>query len=337
MQRLTLGLFTTVLALLNGSATHCPAQGLPSGGVAPPPPPQICPPSTPLILVLCTWPDRQGPTGPHRPQPAAANDHRFVSGGAPTPAGTVPPVPTCVPLTPGVSTVTGISNTRYIGPYVNASGYIEYPLTMSSEAVGVVSRWAAIEVSELVHDRPGSCAGTPGTVRVRVNGFDTAYVYSDETLTTPAFISGSSGAFTRTQVFVPIEHIRFPTQRGVNGGMPAPAYNVVELFYDTGTEVPATGCTPCVAVDWASIEFKCMSPIVMVHGNSLSGAWWDAYGFTSGLGQKYLPFDNSISFDPSAEATSINAQKLHEPASAGKLLDYSNQLLTRSVPDRCTW
>jgi len=308
MHRSTRRLLTAVLTLVGGAATPCLAQGLPNGGTPPPPPPQICPPSTPLILVLCTWPDRQGPTGPYRPRPVAGNDHRFISGGSPTPGGEPPPPPPCTPLTEGASTGVSIPNTRYIGPYVNAAGFIEHPDIMSSEEVGVISRYAELEISTFENNQPASCLGSGGTLRVRINGFDD--VYLNQALTQPAVVVNQNAqAFNVTRLFVPIGRIKFPTHRGAGGTFPAAAFNIVELHYDAGP-TPANGCVPCIAVDWAAITFKCMSPTVLIHGNSQSGPWWDRYEFTYELRHRFLPIDNSISMTPNATFTENNALAL---------------------------
>jgi len=67
---------------------------------------------------------------------------------------------------------------------------------------------------------------------------------------------------------------------------PTNAENVLTIDIDTAN--PVNECW-CCAIDWVSLRLEgCTSPIVLVHGNSLTGAWWDLHGFAAGLDQRKL-------------------------------------------------
>jgi pimeloyl-ACP methyl ester carboxylesterase len=85
---------------------------------------------------------------------------------------------------------------------------------------------------------------------------------------------------------VPIEVVEFPFGRGGSGNPPPSNTNEVEIEFAHGSD--------CRSGLYATIEIKCMSPVVLIHGNDSDGGFWERQGFTQGLNTCQLEWDNTI-------------------------------------------
>jgi triacylglycerol esterase/lipase EstA (alpha/beta hydrolase family) len=103
-------------------------------------------------------------------------------------------------------------------------------------------------------------------------------------------LSGSDGQWKLNSFTVPIEKVHFPSARGVNGADPAAAANTVRVDIDTANSDEVF----CTSIDWAVLNFKALSPVVLIHGNNSNGGFFERQEFTTELAARHIPFDNSI-------------------------------------------
>ena len=92
-------------------------------------------------------------------------------------------------------------------------------------------------------------------------------------------------------IHVPIQMIRFPAARGSGGNLPIAAVNNIRIAWDDdhpGWGGVVNNCY-CLAVDWASLEFKAMAPVVLMHGINQTDAWWSRHGFKQELDAHWIP------------------------------------------------
>lgn len=121
-----------------------------------------------------------------------------------------------------------------------------------------------------------------------------------------AYLNGENNRWRVNDITVPIEYVRF-AQRGSGGAAPTAGLNEIEILVDQAN-VPSGTDVWCTAIDWAAIKFDAIPPVVMIHGNGESGAFWDRLNFTRPFQQAGMPYDNSISLPTAFIAE--NAQTL---------------------------
>jgi triacylglycerol lipase len=117
------------------------------------------------------------------------------------------------------------------------------------------------------------------------------------------FLGGENNQWKLNEFHVDISKVKFPA-RGAVGSAPAPAKNHITIQIDTANADELW----CTAVDWASLSFKAMSPIVLVHGNNSNGGFFQRQGFTGELARRHLAFDNSISM--TTDSVAVHAKEL---------------------------
>lgn len=160
--------------------------------------------------------------------------------------------------------------TRYVGP--TAGGVLADPAALVG--AGVVSPTAKLTMPVFDVDSRAVVEGfAPEVDRVVFNG---------ETLGT---LDGENNRWNLNAFDVPIDVVRFP-ERGA-GGPPAPAMNTVEVYIDEAN----TEQVWCMGLDWASLEFKAVSPVLLVHGVGNNPGFWDRMGFAAALRAESVPFD----------------------------------------------
>jgi hypothetical protein len=84
------------------------------------------------------------------------------------------------------------------------------------------------------------------------------------------------GQWRLTTVTIPQTAIRFPGVAPI-GSAPTPARNVVGIFPDVG------GSGACVAVAWARLRIKAMSPVIFIHGANSNGAFFARQAIAGGM------------------------------------------------------
>ncbi|MGH9460648.1 MAG: esterase/lipase family protein, partial [Vicinamibacteria bacterium] len=118
-------------------------------------------------------------------------------------------------------------------------------------------------------------------------------------------LEGENNLWRLNEFEIPIEKVRFP-ERAPLGSTPTGARNEIRVEIDTDNP----GDTWCTAVNWSSLSFKAVSPIILIHGNNSNGGFFERRGFTGELERMKLLFDDSINFVPAAAPISVNGQKL---------------------------
>jgi pimeloyl-ACP methyl ester carboxylesterase len=168
--------------------------------------------------------------------------------------------------------------TRFVGAVNGSNQLLNAPALVSEDVVGptallVVNAWDVDADGQQHPDKQ------PEDDRVF---FNNVYVGS---------LSGTNRAWGASPFTIPIDQVKFPS-RGI-GAAPSPAMNAVRIEIDKANS--SAQRVWCTAVDWAALRIKAMSPIVLIHGNGQSSAFFDKHGFTNpGLVAHSIPHDNSI-------------------------------------------
>lgn len=100
-------------------------------------------------------------------------------------------------------------------------------------------------------------------------------------------LTGANNIWRLNEFTVDIRNLRFAS-RGAAGALPAGARNTIRIDIDQASGEFENWCT---AIDWASLSFKAVSPVVLVHGNASNAGFWDRHGFSAAMEGAFLPFD----------------------------------------------
>jgi hypothetical protein len=105
------------------------------------------------------------------------------------------------------------------------------------------------------------------------------------------YLNGSDKTWTLNKYSVPIEVLHFGTR--VPGHASIPGVNLINISID---EANASGGKEpwCTSADWAALSFDALAPVVMVHGNNSSGAFFTDFDFVRPFKDQKFPYDNSI-------------------------------------------
>jgi len=98
--------------------------------------------------------------------------------------------------------------------------------------------------------------------------------------------SPSCGWSTTVIPNIDLAQVKFPESRGPLGSPPTPRANTLTITVQ--------GNPTCLRFRGASLSVKLMSPIILVPGNGRDGLFFIRHGFTQGLDQKHLLWDNSL-------------------------------------------
>lgn len=240
--------------------------------------------------------DAAGPPGgdlAERVPPPAPNDRVFV-------IDTGPGLDTGCTYRSGGPLVISLPVTRYLGP-TTANGTLARAADLVQN--GLIGPYATLKMA--AWDVDYSCSASPPTQcerdRVYFNGERVDRLHSENN----QYLTGVNEQWASNSFKIPIEKIRFPAARGANGNAPAPALNEIRIEIDVANTTEVW----CTAIDWVALEIQCMSPIILIHGNGSDGGFFQRQGFTTGLDNQFLLWDNSIDLNPPAERHS-NAQRL---------------------------
>ncbi len=197
---------------------------------------------------------------------------------------------------------------RYVGE-VDSGGYLADPTEMIQNRIISSTAQLRIPVYDVdydLSDRPQLIADgvNPERDRIYFNGFNI----------TPIYLEGSNKTWKLNEFTIPIEYVKFPAQGTAPSGFPTPAKNRVTIYIDQaniGNYIPEYGTSEfwAVEVDWAELSFDAMPPVVLIHGNSSNGGFWDRRGFTQVLRDNNIPYDNSINIPTNTVA--INGATLN--------------------------
>jgi len=222
------------------------------------------------------------------PSVPPTDDVRFCAAGPPAPG--MRPVCTVTPATcsgVGQTITLGIPVTRAFGsrnpvvslpPPVPPTIAPAAPTVAAAITAGTMFPTATLKLMTFVH-------GPPGPSAVALNGSPVGT------------FSPVRDTWTETTLTFPAALIRFP---GVAPLVPA----TDPLLMNTVVVTPDVAQTGgCVAIAWAWLHFRAMSPVVFVHGNGSDGAFFIRQGTVGALNAAGIPNDSSIMLASGGAAT----------------------------------
>jgi triacylglycerol lipase len=172
---------------------------------------------------------------------------------------------------------------RVVGD-VNADGTLVDPQTLISN--GVVSKFATLSMPAFDVDFDASVApDQPERDHILVNGAEIGPASSI------VYLTGANDVWKLNEFQIPIELLRFG-RRNV-GGAPTAGQNVIEIQIDVANAGSQKELW-CTAIDWVSLKFQALAPVIMVHGNNSSGKFFEDFKFVQSFKDQKIPFDNSI-------------------------------------------
>jgi triacylglycerol esterase/lipase EstA (alpha/beta hydrolase family) len=162
---------------------------------------------------------------------------------------------------------------------VDGNGYLRNAAALANNQL--ISKFATLTIAAFDVDASGAQKPTRPAERDEV-------VFNGRSL---GYLKGQNRLWEETSFEVGIQYVKFPRPAAI-GTAPDPAYNTVEIRYDTAN--PRGDRVWCMAVDWVSLSFQAMSPVILIHGNNSDGEFFSRQGFTSALEQLGVPYDKSI-------------------------------------------
>jgi pimeloyl-ACP methyl ester carboxylesterase len=239
--------------------------------------------------------------GPKQGRPAASSAQPFTLTASPSRSSPIPtPTPTDTHFVadegPGLDTGCRyrsagslkftVSVTRYVGQ-VGGDGTLSNAQALVNNGVVSANATLSMPAFDVDFNATPPAPYYPERDRILFNGHPVGDLNSG------AYLNGENNRWRVNDITVPIEYVRF-AQRGPHGGEPTPGQNEIEILVDQAN-VPSGTDVWCTAIDWAAIKFDALAPVVMIHGNGESGAFWDRLNFTRPFQQAGVPYDNSIS------------------------------------------
>ncbi len=195
---------------------------------------------------------------------------------------------------------------------VDSSGLLTNPST--AIANGIVSAKANL-VFDVTDRHYGSTLWTwrPIQDKIMVNGHTIAGT------TTSSAGPGTTFASIQNRFEVPIEYLKFARRvpgealsedrYGENTVTLVPNQNV---FDETDGQILCGGEVRELQVWPMRLEFDAMAPVILIHGNNSTSAFFDAFGFYSTLANRGMPVDKSVQFIPSSGLIEENSGQLLE-------------------------
>ena len=186
-----------------------------------------------------------------------------------------------------------VSVKRYVGE-LNGDGTLADPQELITN--GVVSEFATLRMPAFDVDFDGVPDVLPERDRILFNGEPVGNLEGD------AYLRGLNANWIMNEYKIPIRLVRFG-EKGTNGNEPTPGENEIEILIDQANV--ETGEEPwCTSIDWASLEFKAMAPVVMIPGNGVCKEFFngdyrcngqpEGAGFVQPFQSQSIPYDNSI-------------------------------------------
>ena len=163
---------------------------------------------------------------------------------------------------------------RYLGPLTSDGTLQNYQQLVRD---GLISPQVELFMPAFDVDSDGGGNNQPELDRVTVNGFEVG------------FLRGQNNQWVNNSFKIPIEKIKFANM-GTNGGEPTGGINEIRIDIDTANSNEVW----CTSIDWGTVTFRAMSPVILIHGNNSNGGFFGRQGFTDELQSKAIVFDNSI-------------------------------------------
>ena len=194
---------------------------------------------------------------------------------------------------------------RYVGE-VDDRGYLRDPAKLIENKV--VSKTAKIRIWAWDVDSTAPSGVLPERDLVTLNGEDIGEAQPGGSRK-GAYLKGFEKQWSLNTFEIPIEYLRFPA-RGTDAKPLQWANNVLGIDVDT---LDPQRKTWCVGVQWASISFDAMSPLMLVHGTNAQHTSWtepiQGQTVVQHLTDLGIPFEYLIDMDPNGSAET-NAKQL---------------------------
>jgi len=151
---------------------------------------------------------------------------------------------------------------------------------------GVIAKEATLTMPafDVDFNTPTSGSDQPERDRILFNGEPIGNLGAE------AYLDGENNKWRMNKLKVPIKQIRFARENGLS---PIPGQNEIEILIDQANIANNKGLW-CTSVDWASLKISALYPVVMVHGNGESGAFWDRLNFTKPFHDQGVPYYKDI-------------------------------------------
>jgi hypothetical protein len=184
---------------------------------------------------------------------------------------------------------------RVVGD-VNSDGTLVDPQKLKNN--GVISEFATLQMParDIDFDTEPSPPYNPERDRLLFNGVPIGNLEGD------AYLRGLNERWILNEFKIPINLVRFG-RKGLNGTEPAPGENEIEILIDQAN-IESGEDLWCTSVDWASLSFQALSPVVLINGNGTCGAFFEGdykcngqligTSFVAPFISQGIPYDNSI-------------------------------------------
>lgn len=178
-----------------------------------------------------------------------------------------------------------VAITRYVGP-VNGDGKLSNPQALVNSGVIAPTVTLTMPAFDVDYSTLTFPPDQPERDRVLLNGEFIGDLGAE------GYLDGENQRWRMNTIKVPVSAVKFAQLNG--NGPPTPGLNEIEILVDQGN-IANNKELWCTSIDWAAIKVKALYPVVMLHGNGESGAFWDRLHFTTPFEQAKVPYDNSIS------------------------------------------
>lgn len=178
-----------------------------------------------------------------------------------------------------------VAITRYVGA-VNGDGKLTNPQALVNNGVIAPTVTLTMPAFDVDYNTVTFPPDQPERDRILFNGEFIGDLGAE------GYLDGENNKWRMNSLKVPVSAVKFAQLDG--NGPPIPGLNEIEILIDQGN-IANNKELWCTSIDWAAIKVKALYPVVMLHGNGESGAFWDRLGFTTPFEQAGIPYDNTIS------------------------------------------
>jgi hypothetical protein len=201
---------------------------------------------------------------------------------------------------------------RYIGPTHENTGDIKKDGTLQNiESLitnGVIGRQARITIvfrQYPTSGAPSDCGTTKRVEKITLNGRDLATTGNSARLK-----ANDDGTWTKVAFLVPVEWVKFPKEPGMWNTQTQTASPAVSPRGNSITITFARGDCVCTQIDWASLEIRAMSPVILVHGIGGGPTTFTSFEMAQSLEDAKLIADRSVHQLPSHQTIEEDGNNL---------------------------